>query len=92
MNKRERKYPLSLPPEITLRVNKMHIVFCPEWSFNIMNIFPCKKYHLILFCKYIIVYCMDVIIYLVYLIPNFCCCINVLSRLHCTYILCIHLY
>lgn len=32
MNKREIKYALSLSPEITLRVNKMHIAFCPEWS------------------------------------------------------------
>lgn len=65
-NKREIKYPLSLPPEVTLWVNKMHVTFYPEWPFNIINIFPCKKYHLILFCKYIVVYCIDVIIYLVY--------------------------
>lgn len=73
----KKKYPLFLPPEITLWVSKMHIISCSEQSFsarfgstytkieqsfNMRNIFSCKKYHFILFYKYIIVYHMNVII------------------------------
>lgn len=62
----KRKYPLSLPPEIILWAKTMHITFYPEWSFNIMNIFPCKKYHVSLFYEFIMVYCIYVIFYLLW--------------------------